>query len=419
MKRRIFGLLTTLFGVVLALSAVEVVAIAWLYFEDGRYSSAEELFERTQNTFVRDITKGTDCRYVDTLFPHPYVAFVHHANPPCGAANINNVGLFNDDFPVVKRTDHFTILLTGGSVASQLGQIGKAPPAPKFLEDELNKHYFSPNGKPFLVLNGGDGAWKEPQQFILFSMYATSVDAVVTLDGFNEHHFFWPGPWPGATERLEAPASNFMNINPLVADENFGDAAIGWVMGRVAGVIARSPILGHSHAAYMIIRGIEAMAKSKEIFTSTKKKTTLTSLFSMPEEIRIDNDLEFSVQLGLYQKYTRAIEAIARDNDVKSAYFLQPVPAWGKILTEEEKRNAGDLGYRDIYRKIVAGMLTLRDRGLAIYDLGDLLKGESRTIYADTIHFIRDQNGESRGYRLMAARIAQLLAETWDLKSKP
>ena len=192
--------------------------------------------ERTQNTYVRDSTKGSSCRYVDTLFPHPYVAFVHHANPPCGMPWVNNVGLFGDDFTVSKRPDRYVVLLTGGSVASQLGQNAK-PPAPRYFEEELNNKYVSPNGKPFLVLNGGDGAWKQPQSFILFSLYATSVDAVVTLDGFNEHYFFWPG----AQERLERPLSNFIDVNPFVADENFGDAAIGWVMGRLAGTLALNP----------------------------------------------------------------------------------------------------------------------------------------------------------------------------------
>ena len=162
------------------------------------------LYERTQNTYVRDLTKETDCRYVDTLFPHPYLAFVHHDNPPCGLHYVNKIGLFGDDFPVVKRTDRYVILLTGGSVASQMAQNWR-PPAPHYLEEELNKKYVSPNGKPFEVLNGGDGAWKEPQAFILFSLYATSVDAVVTLDGFNEYYSFWPG----TEERLERPDRQF------------------------------------------------------------------------------------------------------------------------------------------------------------------------------------------------------------------
>ena len=413
-RRRLYAWISTLIGIVFALALIELTAIAWLYIEDGRYTPASELFERTQNTYVRDLTKGSTCRYIDTLFPHPYLAFVHNGNPPCGLPNINNIGLFNDDFPTVKPADRYVVLLTGGSVASQLGQ-NWPPPAPHYLEEELNKRYVSPNGKPFLVLNGGDGAWKEPQQLILFSLYATSVDAVVTLDGFNEHYSFLPG----AGQRLEAPASNFLEVNPFAADENFGDAAIGWVIGRLAGVLANNAILGHSHAAYLVIRGIEAVAKSKDTFKSNKR-TTLTGFFALPPDIQRDPERLFALQLGLYQKYTRGIDVIARDHNIKSAYFLQPVPAWGKTLSEEEKKNAGDLGYRDVYRRMVAGILALRERGLAVYDLGDLLQNESGTFYADHIHFIRaSSTGESPGYRLMAARMGQLLAETWGLQKKP
>ena len=165
-KRRLFGVISAVIGIALSLAAVEGLAILWMMVEDGRYTPAAELFERTQNTYVRDLTRGTNCRYVDTLYPHPYVGFVHHANRPCGLKNINNVGLFNDDYPLLKRPDRFTILLTGGSVAGQLAQLDPWP-APRYLEEELNNEYESPNGQPFWVLNGGDGAWKQPQPFIL------------------------------------------------------------------------------------------------------------------------------------------------------------------------------------------------------------------------------------------------------------
>lgn len=413
MKQRLFGWISTLIGIVLALAAIEVAAIAWLYIEDGRYTPAPQLFERTQNTYVRDATRGTACRYVDTLYPHPYVAFVHHANPPCGMSNVNNVGLSGQDYPTVRNPDYYTLILTGGSVASQLAQ-NQAPPAPLYLEEELNKKYVSPNGKPWMVLNGGGGAWKEPQPFILFALYASSVDAVVNLGGFNEHYFFWPG----ARERLERPLSNFMEVNPFVADENFGDAAIGWVIGRMAGSLALNPVLGHSHAAYLAVRGIEAAAKGQDSFKSNKK-TTLNSIFRMPEDIRRDAERAFTVQLELYQKYLRATEALARDYNVKSAYFIQPAPAYGKVLTEEEKRLVGDLAYGPIYRKIVAGLLTLRQRNMAMYDLGDIFANVKESIYADHIHYWRDAAGESPGNRMMATRIAELLAETWGLQKKP
>lgn len=414
MKQRIFGWISTLIGIVLALGAMELTAIAWLWYEDGHYTSAEQLFERTQNTYVREINRSSGCRYGDTLFPHPYVGFVHHGNPPCGLPNINNVGLFNDDFPTLKRTDRYVILLTGGSVASQMAQASPAPPAPKFLEDELNAHYVSPTGKPFLVLHGGDGAWKEPQQFILFSLYASSIDAVVTLDGYNERYFFRSY----TEERLERPLANFLEVNPFVADENFGDAAISWVIGRVNGVLQKNAILGHSHAAFLIVRGIEVLAKQKS-GAPAEKKTTLNSLFRLPDDVRGDGEKVFQVQLALYQKYERMIEAVAKANGVKTAYFFQPVPAWGKELTEEEKQKAGDISYAPLYRRMIEGMLTLREHGLKMYDLGDMLKDVKETIYVDDVHFFRVIGGPSKGYSLMAARMAENLAEAWGLQRKP
>jgi len=414
MKQRIFGWISTLIGIVFALAVLEVAAMAWLYIEDGRYTPAQELFQRTQNTYVRDATKGTSCRYVDTLFPHPYVGFVHHANPPCGQPWVNNVGLYGPDYPTVKRDDYYVVLLTGGSVASQLGQNNR-PPAPRYLEEELNKRFVSPNGKPFLVLNGGDGAWKEPQPFILFSLYASSVDALAVLSGYNEHYFFFPG----MEERLERPLSNFLDVNPFVADENFGDAAVGWVMGRIAGSLALNPLLGRSHAAYLIIRGIEQVAKGKDIFKSSKK-TTLNSIFHMPDDIRTNPERAFNVQLELFQKYWRATYAVARDNGVKAAFFLQPVPAIDKELTEEEKRVVGQMAYRDLYKRLTAGMMTLRERGLPVFNLADVFADQKGTIYADDIHVVRDDvRNESLGNRLLAARMGELLAETWGLQKKP
>jgi len=166
----------------------------------------------------------------------------------------------------------------------------------------------------------------------------------------------------------------------------------------------------------MIIRGIEAVAKSKDIFKSTKK-TTLESLFDLPQKYRTPDGV-FDTRLEIYQKYERAIEAVAKDNSVKTAYFFQPVPTWSKMLTEEEKPGAARSADPVLYRRIVVGMMTLRQRGLAMYDLGDLLKDEKGTFYADDIHFFRDDKGDSPGYRLMAKRMAIDLAEAWGLKRK-
>jgi hypothetical protein len=412
LKRRLFGWIAVLIGIVLSLGAVELMAIAWLMIEDGKYTPAVELFQRTQNTFVRDMTRGVNCRYVDTLYPHPYLAFVHHANPPCGLKNLNNIGLLNDDYPTVKREDRFTILLTGGSIASQLAQMDPRP-APRFLELELNDNYVSPNGRPFFVLSGGDGAWKQPQPFILFMLHAQAVDGVVTIGGLNEFYMFRNY----VTERLERPVSNFLEVNPLVSDENFGDASVGWVMGRIAGALSLNPVLGQSHAVYMIVRGVEALAKGRGGLKS-KKRTTIDSIFALPVDMKGDGERIFEFQLSLYRKYQRAMEAVARDNDVKAAFFFHAVPAWGKTLTDEEKAVAGDLSYAPLYRRMVEGMLTQNSQGLAVFDLGNLFVDMKESIYADDAHFRFTADHDSKGYRLMAKRMAADLAQAWGLKRK-
>src|SRR5262249_32955717 len=152
----------------------------------------------------------------------------------------------------------------------------------------LNNHYVSPNGKPWLVLNGADGAWKEPQPFILFSLYAGSVDAMISLGGFNEHYEFLPQ----MTERLEWPAANFQEASPFAGDDNFGGAAVGWLMGRIAEALAHAPVLGRSHAVYLMFRGVEAAAAGRESFTSGKR-TSMVDIFALPQDVRGHADRVF------------------------------------------------------------------------------------------------------------------------------
>ena len=234
MKNLLFSLIALVLGLCLAAVIGEALAIAYLTARDSQYISARDRFSRFKNTYIADATKGaSSCRYVDTLFPHPYLGFVHHRNPPCGMASINNVGLFNDDFPPQRSADHYVILLTGGSVAAQLGQIDQ-PPAPKFLELALNEKFVAPKGAAFKVLNGGGGAWKQPHQAILMLLNVQAVDAVVTLDGYNELEMLRTGA------ALEYPANNFLSVNPL-ATESYGSVVVKWAVSRLTGKMDGNP----------------------------------------------------------------------------------------------------------------------------------------------------------------------------------
>jgi hypothetical protein len=408
-KKTAFVLSTTLLALFLAAVVFELLAMAVLTLKQGRFVRARELLRRVEGTFIGDVTRtGADCQYIDSLYPHPYLAFVHHANSPCGLPYVNNIGLFGSDYPSQKQPDRFIVLLTGGSVAAQFGQLH--PDGPRFLEEILNASYVSPSGKPFLVLNGADGAWKQPQQAILFLLYSDVVDAVVTLDGYNEREF----ASGVATFRFEYPANSFAIVNPL-ADNRYDVVAGRWLLGRLVGYMSRSRVWSRSHGAVMIVRVLRSSLERLAASTGDRK-TTLQSIFAVPPGWDREKRAEWA--MGQYKKYIHAMDAVAADRKVLAAHFIQPVPAIGKRLTPEEQAVVGDLSYGPSYARMAEGLLSLRRDGVKIFSLLHMFQNVDETLYADHAHMKRDANSDSRGYRLMAQEIARILAAEWGLKPR-
>lgn len=407
MRQAVLRALSVVVAIVISAVALEALSTGYLYLHDGRYTPATDQLAGLRNTFIQDVTQvGHDCRYVDTLFPHPYLGFVHHGNPPCGIKDINNIGLFGTDFPSEKSADRFVVLLTGGSVAAQFAQINQN--GPRYLEKILNERYANSRGLPFLVLNGGDGAWKQPQQLILFLLYADVVDAVVTLDGYNEFALL------GAQLRFEYPASNFLTVNPLVGDD-FGQIAARWGVGRVVNWISNNTVLSHSQAAVLVVRALDRFVESSPS-TSDQRRTTVESIFALPADWPREKREAWGI--AQYRKYIAAMDAVAKTRGVLFAHFIQPVPAIAKKLTEAEVDVVGDLSYRDNYLRMTNALLEMSGPNSAVVSLLDLFANYHGDLYEDQVHLKKYADGESDGYRLMAEAIAGELAKLWKLPAK-
>src|SRR5437016_5220968 len=250
MRRVAFRAVAVVIAIAIVAIGVELLANVYLYVHDGRYIPARSRLDALTNTFTTSLTRQHEgCRYVDALYPHPYLGFVHHGNPPCGSSDVNNIGLFGPDFPSERPDNRFVILVTGGSVAAQLMSAGSG--RVPYLQTVLERDYVSPTGKPFLLLNGGDGGWHQPQQLILFLLYADAVHAVVTLDGYNERYFV------GSSVRFEYPPNNFNDINPLLRSA-YSDVVTRWMAGKLYGRAAADPVLSRSQAAYLMLARIDA-----------------------------------------------------------------------------------------------------------------------------------------------------------------
>jgi hypothetical protein len=118
-KRRVFVLIAIALSPLLPAILLEVGMAGYYLLANRGYVSVATLLAREQNAFIREVKGNRPCSYLDTLFPHPYLGHVHHANEPCGVL-ANNVGLFGPDYPAERDPGKFTILLTGGSVAAEM-----------------------------------------------------------------------------------------------------------------------------------------------------------------------------------------------------------------------------------------------------------------------------------------------------------
>ncbi len=401
-----FKLLSLVIGCFLAIILGETAFTLYSYV---RYKtiSVEELLDREKsNAYVLEFFKDNNT-YLESLFPHPYLAFVHRK---LGYEWVNNIGLEGRDFPVEKDKSKFTILVTGGSVANYFAQWIKGKE--NYFEDILNSRYDF-EGKQVVVLSGASGAWKQPHQAIMFLLYSELVDGIITLDGFNEHYMLKPE----VSVRIEYPANAFHQLNPII-EEGAEKLAIAYITSTLYGYSRSCWLIRHSRLLYFSTRFLRNRLQGwgdEKLNDIPGEQTGLTSIFALPREWSPEKKSSFNMEL--YKKYIRLMAGMARQMNLKQAFFIQPVPAIGKTLTEEERAVVGDLSYRDLYQNMTNKLLALREEQIPVYSLLDVFVDCEESIYRDPCHFIESgPRRETKGNRLIAERIASLLEEEWDLK---
>ncbi len=213
--------------------------------------------------------------------------------------------------------------------------------------------------------------------------------------------------------RFEFPANNFMDDEPA-RERAYSYVVKQWILGRLYGYAAANRFLSRSEAAYIVLARIDASLRQQ--LQSAQPKTTINTIFQLPADW--DEERRIAWADRQYRKYIRAMDAVAAQNGALVAHFLQPVPAIGKPLTDEEKAVVGDLSYRARYQRIMRDVLSLADEGTPIFSLLDLFEHNPHTLYADVIHLRQSPDGASEGYQLMAERMATVLARTWQLRPK-
>jgi hypothetical protein len=337
----------------------------------------------------------------DYLVPHPHVGYVLRPGATYMLAKttgqtplINSDGFTDAPWPAVRDPDAYTILFTGGSVAGLLPLHVEAS-----LHERLNR-YEAPDGRPLRLLNGALGGWKQPQQLMLFQLMADRIDAVVTLEGFNEM---------GAIGQAAGDIAYRMDFNPwtqkqLLTLELDTEKLVRRVRAAQVTRLAQTNLaLKWSHLAALLAR---SYARGATQFTPE----TLDTPWRYPESV--DKPARRDAALADYRRYLGLMGHGARALGLPFLALIQPAPAFGKTLTAEERAVVGELNYSRIYATMRETVASLRGEGVAIEDMADVFIGVSETVYVDKVHY------NTLGNRIMAEAVVAAIVAHFGLRAK-
>jgi hypothetical protein len=366
---------------------LEVVSTVYLFQRDKKLTPIPELIGSAEDYYrSRLATEG--CTWGDLLQHHPYFGFAYRRQGECTGDEANSLGMRGNDFPMRKDPKEHVVLVIGGSVAEMYV-------VKDYLENALNAEFTSGKIKHFRVVSGGLGAWKYPQQFLFFSLFADKVDTLISLDGFNERYAL------RGDERIENPtfdlgARNFRTS--LARSLRF------YVNRTVYRLQKNNFFVRHSRFLFLL---------SKEIreHTNTSVGPRVAGNISLMEDnlpaFQLDPGttmaslVEYNFERYLY--YFKSMEALAKANGVRTFYFLQPVPVIGKKLTEEEARRNFQRHYEDLYLKQEGRFLALRSQKLNAISLTHIFDKEKESVYLDDIHL------NEKGNRILNESILKIL----------
>jgi lysophospholipase L1-like esterase len=321
---------------------------------------------------------------IKRLKPHPYLGIVEEVREKDWRWQSADMTAF----PLTRDPSTFTVLLLGGSVAEDLGVAGEN--GKRFLEDALTRT-LDTGSRPVRVLNAAMGATRQPRQSIALQMYADVVDAVISVDGFNEL-----GINRESHARLESPGKNwFFDMHPL-AEHDIDSLIAARQKSRWR---ARGQATGF-RSAYFFCRAMERFNQS------SSQPNAVDEFFSLPGDW--SGEQVFDYNTAQLAKYTRFMHATAEAAGIRAAYFIQPCAAIDKPLSDDERACVGGTEYAGRYRRQSDALLRLRSEQVPVVCLLDVFDGRTETIYGDPVHC------NAIGYRIMAERIATDLARLWN-----
>lgn len=340
--------------------------------------------EKMRAHFASAISKR--CSIMASLHPHPYTGFAPIQAGPCR---------YTSEVPIERDNSFYTILFTGGSVAAQLA--GLKGLNSSYLEEELNKTWKHPMGKKFRVINLAvpGGAW--PQSKIFTMLHGSAVDAVVELAGYNETSGLMGSSLPGVPHAIFYATRS---SHPL-------DTPRSWSL-RLLDLIVHTPLFSILPSQVLISQLILRNALQTQSLRDPWFEV-IEKNFRVPEDWSMEKKQQ--IQLSRAVDFARDGSMICQHRKLLCLTFLQPIAMKDKLLTEKELlriNTTHETKRAKRYFELIQALKGERD----IIDASNVFKNVADTIYADPVHFKRDQIASpSKGEVILIDFMLQALGE--------
>jgi hypothetical protein len=396
-----------------ALLAVLIILITLIFAEvllslglnSNIISKPERNWDFYKNTYVGDTPS---CNFQDSLEAHPFFGWMIGESESCRNFVRNNKGFWDRrDLPDLKDPNFYSILVLGGSVASQFSRGSADDDHPRhWLEDELNSNFKSPNGMPFRVLSGSMGVWKMPTQINVTAMFGSSVDAVISLDGYNE--------MLGAYSKLPIDRPDSWTwFSVLNHSKSSNIIAALQILKKFRLLVISTPLLKELKLPFLIYDSSFRLITGGDRLSKLSDKS-LPHHFSYPKNWTLEQ--AESANIEKWKNYLRGLRGISEGLGLKYLHFVQPIPNIGKVLTDEEKNNYHQVSAEDYLKIIVRPAESLKEKGYPLEIMTNVFENTKETVYRDAIHCGYDKDLDSLGYRIMAKSMAQSIGKFWKLK---
>lgn len=310
----------------------------------------------------------------------------------------NNIGIHSTyDYPNSKSSEHFNILVLGGSVAFELARNKDHG----FLEKYLSEHFESPSKKPIRVYAGSLGGWHQPTQINMALMYGFLFDLVISIEGYNElsaNHLKLPIDYI-------FPEETFF-YNNISLTSKYLTQWISFVSrNRNSKIVNKSYLIAKITSLSLYI-----LSKNVEHEKSNIQRHQLEKFYS-------DFNLEDYTKYNLlkYKAHLNSLIAISKTYNAKLAIMAQPIRWIDKALTINERRYEKLINV-ETYRKFLKLLEELRSLGAKTYSLTGIAKNVDEEMYIDHIHF--DSSNQKGGYYLMAKAVGKILQKDFNFKNK-